>query len=48
MTKAELNSLVEKIINIRDRVEMSWQDKDVLADAANTIYHNIEKISEET
>lgn len=47
MTKAELNMLVEKIISIRDRVEMSWQDKDVLADAANTIYHNIEKLRED-
>ena len=46
MTKVELNMLVEKIISIRDRVEMSWQDKDTLADAAITIYHNIDMIRE--
>lgn len=47
MTKAELNQLVEQLISIRDRVEMSWQDKDILADASNIIYHNIDKISED-
>lgn len=44
MDKQELQILVEKLINIRDRVDMSWQDKDVIADACNVIYHNIEKI----
>ncbi len=47
MTKAELNYLVEQLISIRGRVEMSWQDKDILADESNIIYHNIDKISED-
>lgn len=44
MDRQELQVLVEKLINIRDRVDMSWQDKDVIADACNVIYHNIDKL----
>lgn len=39
MTIKELGELVEKIIVIRDRYDMSRADKDDLADAANILYN---------
>lgn len=49
MTKLELNILVEKLISLRDRYshEFSIEDSDILADASNVIYHNIDKIKED-
>lgn len=46
MTQYELNVLVEELINIRDRDDMSFKEKEVLADACNVIYKNINKLSE--
>lgn len=47
MTKRELNILVENLIWIKDNVPMSFESQNVIADASNVIYHNIDKIKEE-
>lgn len=47
MTRMELNTLVEKIIRIRDDYPLSMSDRDALADACNVIYHNIDTLSDE-
>lgn len=47
MSKQELNELVEDLIAIRDRYDLSMTDRDVLADACNVIYHNIDLLAEQ-
>lgn len=47
MTRMELNTLVEKIIRIRDDYPLSMSDRDALADACNELYNNIETIAED-
>ena len=47
MTKMELNTLVEKLITIRDIYPLSMDARDALADACNEIYDNIETIAED-
>lgn len=37
----ELGELVEKLIRIKDRYEMSLQDRDTISDACNVIYHEL-------
>lgn len=46
MTKVELGTLVEDIIRIRDKYNLTMDDRDALAEAANTLYHNIELLVE--
>ncbi len=46
MTKLEIATLEEKLIWIRDRYEMSMDDRDALADAINLITHNEDKLTE--
>ena len=47
MTKQELNILVERLIRIRDKYDLSRDDRDALADACNVIYDSINKIAED-
>ena len=49
MTELELKILVGKLISLRERYsyEFSQEDSDMLADASNIIYHNIDKIKED-
>lgn len=37
----ELGELVEKLIRIKDRYDMSLQDRDAISDACNVIYHEL-------
>lgn len=45
LTNEDLNYLVEMLIRIRDRYEISREDRDYLADACNVIYYNIDKLT---
>ena len=47
MTKAELNNLVERIIVIRDIYNLSRESRDILADACNVIYDNIDILADD-
>lgn len=39
-------ALVEKVIYIRDRYDLSREDRDALADVANLIDHNLKNLEE--
>lgn len=45
LTVEDLNYLVEMLIRIRDRYDLSRKDRDYLADAGNVIYYNIDKLT---
>ena len=47
MTKAELNALVDHLIVIRDIYDLSRESRDILADACNVIYDNIDILADD-
>lgn len=47
MTKTEIGTLVEELIRIRDKADLTLSEKDTLADACNLIYHNEDKLADE-
>lgn len=46
MTKVEIGALVEKILWIRDHRDLDMEDREVLADACNLIYHHEDELAE--
>ena len=44
--EAYANSLVEKVIRIRDHYDFTREDRDALADVCNLIDHNIKELKQ--
>lgn len=48
MTRVELNTLIDKLIMIKDRHDLTRSERDDINDACNLIEHNMDVLAEDS